>query len=342
MLNANNSSIPLLRPLHPAEVDQGDPYILAVPEAGDARYRFYVYSTGEEPTEGTAFPVYASNDLVTWDRLDDALRVGQISAHWAPCVRYLPGLEYPYVMLYSRAVGLGEQAHIGHVIRRAHALHPEGPFVDSGHTLTSDLDFAIDPDVYRLPDGSLKIAFATDFVDEKPYGTGIVEAGINEDLTQLTTRFRVLARPRYDWQVYDPARVMPWKQIPGVDWQTDTVRWSTIEAPVGGLVSPDGRHVYLYSGGCYFAFYAVGALVEDDSGQLIDVSNGVRDFVIRPHPDRGFYAPGHCSWLNFGEGKEYLLLHARFGSPDAKRQMCLAKLRWTEDGLPVAEANPRY
>ncbi len=163
----------------------------------------------------TAFPVYGSDDLVGWHRLGRALRTEHWGSHWAPCVRWVPGLARPYVMLYSRAIGVGEEGHIGHAIRRADATKPEGPFVDSGHALTPDLDFAIDPDVYRLPDGSLKVAFAMDFVADEPYGTGIVEADIDEALTELRSAPRVLARPRFDWQVYEPARVMPWKSIPG-------------------------------------------------------------------------------------------------------------------------------
>jgi arabinan endo-1,5-alpha-L-arabinosidase len=337
VLEIGESKIEGLRPLYAENVDQGDPYVLKMPEEAEMRFRFYVYTTGDEPIVDTAFPIYASNDLSNWQRLENALRVGQVSAHWAPCVQCVPGLNNPYVMLYSRSVGLGEQAHIGHRIFRAHAKHPEGPFVDSGHLLTPDLDFAIDPDVYRAPNGSLKMAFAMDFVDDEPYGTGIVEADISEDLTTLTSVPRLLTRPKYDWQVYEPARVMPWKQVPGVNWETDTVRWSTIEAPVGGLVSPQRKQVYLYSGGCFFNFYAVGALVEDDDGQLVDVSNGEKHFVIQPHPERGFFGPGHCSWLHLGENDDYLMLHARFGSPYAKRQMCLAKLRWSEDAIPFVE-----
>jgi arabinan endo-1,5-alpha-L-arabinosidase len=324
-----------IRPHYPEQVDQGDPFILAIPPEVETRFRFYVYTTGEDPYAGRAFPVYAANDFANWQRLDDALEIGQVSAHWAPCVRYIPELDCPFVMLYSRATGLGEEAHIGHKIRRAHAKQPEGPFVDSGHILTPDLDFAIDPDVYRLKDGSLNVAFAMDFVDDEPFGTGIVEAGISNDLTTLTSPPRILARPQYDWQVYEPARVMPWKKIPGINWETDKVRWSTIEAPVGGLVSPTGRQVYLYSGGCFFGFYAVGAVIEDEQGLLQDVSDGERNFVIQPQPEAGFFGPGHCSWLHLDEGDDYLMLHARFGSPDSKRQMCLAKLEWTEDGLPV-------
>jgi len=326
-------------PLFPEDYDQGDPYILAPPPEAGAAWRYYVYTTGEDSESGRAFPVYASNDLRSWRRLDDALRAGSEGSHWAPCVTYLPELKRPYVMLYSRAIGRGEMGHVGHVIRRADSDRPEGPFVDSGHELTAGLDFAIDPDVYRLPGGSLKLAFAMDFVADEPYGTGIVEADVSDDLTALRFTPRLLARPTHDWHVYDAARVMPWKTIPGVDWARQTVRWNTVEAPLGGLVSPGGRPVYLYSGGCFFGFYAVGALI-DDGERLRDVTDGERNFVVQPDPARGFFAPGHCSYLRGANGEEYLMLHARFGAPEAKRQMCLAALRWTADDLPVAVPVP--
>ena len=324
------------RPLFPEDVDQGDPFVLAPPATAGTAFRYYVYTTGEEPTDDLAFPVYAANDLGRWQRLGMALQVERRSAHWAPCVRYVAGLARPYVMLYSRAVGLGEEGHVGHVIRRAESDRPEGPFRDSGHALTPNLDFAIDPDVYRRPDGSLTLAFAMDFVEEEPYGTGIVEAGITEDLTALMSAPRLLARPSHDWHLFEPARVMPWKTIPGVDWATETVRWHTVEAPVGGLVSPAGHPVYLYSGGRFFGYYAVGAVIEDSAGRPRDVSEGASTLVIGPQPERGFFAPGHCSWLRV-DGEDLLMLHARFGSPQAKRQMCLARLRWTDDGRPFGE-----
>jgi GH43 family beta-xylosidase len=108
-----------------------------------------------------------------------------------------------------------------------------------------------------------------------------------------------------------------------------------MEAPVGGLVSPTGRSVYLYSGGSFSDFYAVGTLVEDD-GQLWDVTHGTTGFVLHPDPERGFFAPGHCSWLRAVDGTDYLLFHARFGALTAKRQMALARLLWDENGLPYA------
>lgn len=329
-------TIPILRPLFADDVDQGDPFALAVPAGAGARFRYYVYVTGPDPTDGQAFPVYGSDDLGHWERLGFSLQTEALGSHWAPCVQYIAGLSRPYVMLYSRAVGTGEQGHIGHAIRRADALQAEGPFVDSGEVLTAGIDFAIDADVYRLPDGSLKLAFAMDFVDDEPYGTGIVDVGIDDELRTPHGDPRMLARPSHDWHVYDPARMMPWKAIPGVDWSRDTVRWHTVEAPVGGLVSPNGNPVYLYSGGCFFGFYAVGAVI-DDGGELRDVSDGEQHFVVRPQPERGIFGPGHCSWLRTQEGVDYLMLHARFGSADAPRQMCLVPLTWTEDGLPTTE-----
>lgn len=329
------------RPLYPEAADQGDPYLLAIPDGVAADFRYYVYVTRDETSDGRggrastgAFPVFGSDDLATWRALGPAIPDDGGRAHWAPCVRYVPGLPRPYVMLYSHGAGLGEQAHVGHQIRRADAERPEGPFIDSGHVLTPDTDFAIDADVYPGPDGSPRMAYAMDFVDREPYGTGIVEVAVSDDLTRVLSAPTVLARPSEEWHLYDAARRMPWKQMPGVDWATDTVRWHTVEGPVGGLVNPQGRRVYLYSGGCYFGFYAVGALVQDAEGRLVNVTRDGAGFVLGSLPEHGFYAPGHCDWFRAADGREWLVTHARFGSPTAPRNACLVELRWDHEGRP--------
>jgi len=63
---------------------------------------------------------------------------------------------------------------------------PAGPYVDSGEVLTADLDFAIDPDVRLRPDGTAVLTFATDYVDEQPYGTGLAEAPLDAELRRIT------------------------------------------------------------------------------------------------------------------------------------------------------------
>lgn len=200
--------------------------------------------------------------------------------------------------------------------------------------LTPDTDFAIDPDVYRTSDGVLRLADATDFVADVPYGTGIVETAITEDLTSVLTEPRILARPSEPWHIYDAERRMPWKQIDGIDWATDIVAWHTIEAPAGGLVNPRGRSVYLYSGGCYFGFYASGALVENEAGTLVNVSRDGLNFVLRPDPRAGIYGPGHCMPFRTHSGQEYIIAHVRYGSPKAPRNAMIAELLWDETGSP--------
>src|SRR5438552_3602257 len=119
------------RPLVPEPADQGDPYALRVPDEVASAFRYYAYVTGPEPAAGTAFPVYGSDDLVRWEGLGGALVVEDTRWRWAPCVRCVPGLERPFVMLYSRARGRGDpEGHREHKIRRADSLTPEGPFVD--------------------------------------------------------------------------------------------------------------------------------------------------------------------------------------------------------------------
>src|SRR3954452_20166744 len=167
-------------------VDQGDPFLLEVPveQRSAGLFRFYVY------VSAPGFPVYGSDELLDpagWRRVGDSFPgLGVDRWCWAPCVRYLPGLPRPWVMLYSRARGAGElEGHQQHRLRRADSTSPAGPFADSGEELTPDLDFAIDPDVCDDAAGLGWLYFAMDFVSDEPYGTGIVRARTSPDLRRL-------------------------------------------------------------------------------------------------------------------------------------------------------------
>lgn len=321
-------------PLVPSERDQGDPYILEVPESAGTEFRFYVYISDEGPLNESAVPCFGTNDLETFSAFSGVLQDSEPRAHWAPCVRYISTLPRPYVMLYSRSVALGERCHIGHQIRRADSERPEGPFVDTNVVLTDDTDFAIDADVTVSPDGDTRLAYATDFVDDEPYGTGIVQVAIDRDLTHLDGAPQLLARARKDYQVFEPARSLPWKNIPRVDWNRgETVTWYTVEAPAY-LPSPAGRQVILYSTGCFYKDnYAVGALVENEAGELIDVTTERDHFVMRSQPDSRLYSLGHPSIFQLA-GQDFLMIHVREGSVDAPRQMTVVPLLWTDEGLP--------
>jgi hypothetical protein len=304
-------------PLAPEpDVDQGDPFLVEAPPGSP--HRWYVYVTG------AGLPAYGSDDLLTWRRLGPTLVTDGDAWCWAPCVRHVAGLPRPWVMVYSRARGAGEvDGHREHRLRRADSERPEGPFVDSGEVLTPDLDFAIDADVSA--DGRT-LTFAADYADE-PYGTGLWSAGVTGDLRRLTTPPRPVARARGDWQLYDPARSMPWKALPGVDWAAGaTVRWFTMEGPVS-LVSPAGVRTLLYSGGNFAGFYGIGVLREE-AGRWVDLSPTPDRCLLAPMPERGVHGPGHCSVTG-----DLLCFHFRT-DPDQPRQFGILPLRWDDADRP--------
>jgi arabinan endo-1,5-alpha-L-arabinosidase len=314
-------------PLAPdPDVDQGDPFLLEVPPGtrGPARYLVFV--------SGAGFPLYGSDDLVRWRPLGPSLEADGEAWTWAPAVTHVPGLARPWVMHYSRALGAGEvDGHREHRIRRADSTGPAGPYRDSGDVLTADLDFAIDPDLRRRPDGTAVLTFATDYVDAPPYGTGLAEATLDPELRRITGPVRPVARARADWQVYDPARSMPWKTIPGVRWDAgDTVRWHTMEGPAS-LVSPAGVPTLLYSGGNFAGFYGVGVL-RREAGTWVDASPTPADCLLAPDPARGVHGPGHCSVLDT-DGGQLLCFHFRT-APDRPRQFGIVPLRWGADDRP--------
>lgn len=314
-------------PLAPdPDVDQGDPFLLEVPSGTRSPFRYLVY------VSGPGFPLYGSDDLAEWTPIGTSLQAGDDAWTWAPCVTHLPGAARPWVMLYSRARGSGEvDGHREHRIRRADALEPAGPFVDSGEVLTADLDFAIDPDVRLLPGGGAELTFATDYVDAEPYGTGLAQVTLDADLRRRTGPVLPIARPSADWHVYDAARSMPWKPIDGVRWDAgETVRWHTMEGPVS-LVSPGGTPTLLYSGGNFAGFYGIGLLQRDGDGDWVDLSPTPDRCLLAPMPERGVYGPGHCSVLDRGDGSDQLLcFHFRL-APDLPRQFGIVPLRWDGD-----------
>jgi hypothetical protein len=68
-------------PLFPEDHYQGDPNFLVPPPEARSQFQYCVYTTDEDPICGRAFPVYGSHDLMSWQRLDDALTVGLTRSH---------------------------------------------------------------------------------------------------------------------------------------------------------------------------------------------------------------------------------------------------------------------
>ncbi len=311
------------------DVDQGDPFIFRAPDdAGGAGFRYFVIVTSP------GFPVYGSDrptDPASWVRVGDSFPgVGVHPWAWAPCVRRVPDLDRPWVMLYSLAAGSGDpRGHQFHQIRRADSLLPEGPYRDSGEVLTADFPFAIDPDVAERADGTLYFSCAADYTDSAPYGTGLFEAPISADLRTLLEPLRPMARATADWQLYLPQRSLPWLTIDGIDWAGGaTVEWHTMEGPAC-LVSPDGRDFALYSGGNFADLYAIGLLSRDEAGRWHDLSVDPADCLLSQRPADHLWGPGHCSVAD-----QYIAYHYR-EEPGLPRQFAIAELVWdTATDLP--------
>jgi hypothetical protein len=331
-----------LQPLCPESFDQGDPFVLEVPAPAGREFRYFVYCTSASDEDGPlVFHLYASPDFEVWKPLGRVLKVDAAAEYWAPAVYFLPESDPPFVMLYSRSLGKGAYAHAGHRIYRAVSERPEGPFETIAPLTPESLDFAIDPDVFRDRSGTLQLTFATDFLEGGRIGTGLAEAAISEDLSELLEVPRVLHRAHYDWQVFDARRSMPWKEIPEVIWERgDTVVWHCIEGPTT-FYSPDRRRITLYSGGSFQRDYGVGILAEDERGHLVDRSSDADSCFLATRPDLCLFGPGHGSLATAPYGTRYYVFHARFGTSTARRQMTKARIAWDGQGVPYCPDLPR-
>ncbi len=334
------------RPLHPEEEDQGDPYVLVSPDPETTRFSFYLYVTSAgDTTGGWAFTVYGSHDLKKWHKMVRTLRTEEGKACWAPAVVYVSELDRPYVMIYSQGAGMGPLAHQNQRLYRADALMPEGPFIPSGHSLTPDLDFAIDPDLFELPDGTWRIVCATDFDAPSDFssgrciGTGLAIGRLNRNLTEWIEPLSEMARASADWHVYQADRNdQYWKT-----WfkEGQGVRWYCMEAPA----SVD-KNTIIYSGGNYGAYYAMGVLHRNAEGTWIDQSIEPAKALVRPVPSAGFFGPGHgMVFTHPDDGQRYLVFHAKYGSDEAPRQFAITPLFEGRDGgvicpdVPTSLAN---
>ena len=142
---------------------------------------------------------------------------------------------------------------------------------------------------------------------------------------------RTLVRPGHSAHLYEKDRVIPWRTMQETEYRSgDKVDWYVVEAPVGGLVSPEGRDVLLYSCGNYNnRTYAIGALRTDDRGKMVDLA--LEDhFVLRSDDVPGIQSVGHPSLVT----PNLIISHGRFGNQS--RQAFFVPLGWDRCDRPVA------
>ena len=325
---------PIIPSPAPGAADQGDPYLLTPPASSGTRHAHYLYHT-DGSHEGDRIPVYGSDDLREFHHLGKALRSDvSMSEHWAPCVVFNPSTGQ-YDMFYSRSRPDQPDADVGQRLRRAVADSPEGPFMDQGEfPLELETDFAIDADVYQRNDSTsgeptFFLAYVVEFWNEPRVGVGIVEVALSPDFARPASAPRVIVKPSLDVQTYERSRSMPW-HVGKRDWAGgETVDWHTIEAPIGGLVSPAGRSYWLDSYGSYKdETYAVGAVREEADGRLTDLAVEGHA-VLRSGMLPGIESAGHPSLV----APNLLVSHGRF-RPGGERQAFYVPLLWDDEDRP--------
>lgn len=278
---------------------------------------YYAVATSPAGADGRQFALLRSRDLKDWESLGWALEpVAEEfgNAYWAPEVAYHNGAFYLY---YS--VGHGHKAHH---IRVAVSDRPEGPYVDNGAPLTdlAKLPFAIDGSPFQDEDGQWYLFYARDFLDcedgQRP-GTGLAVDRLI-DMTRLAREEQVVARARYDWQMYMANRPM-------YDGIYD---WHTLEGPV--VRKHEGKYYCFYSGGCFQNdTYGVDYVVSNSVvGPYCHVNDSAR--VLRSIPGR-LIGPGHNSIVVGPDGKDYIVYHA-WDEAHTARRMHISRLEWTANG----------
>lgn len=251
-----------------------------------------------------------SRDLVNWRELAGAMEpfAEGYTCYWAPEVTYYNGRFFMY---YS--VGNEERMQI----RVALADRPAGPFVDSGHRLTTE-DFAIDPHLFEDTDGARYLFYATDFLTHTHTGTGTVVDRMIDPFT-LAGNPRPVTRARYDWQVYHPKRV-----------EKGGVRWHTVEGPF--ILKRKKLYYEMFSGGNWKNItYGVGYAVTDDINtqeEWVQASDGEKVLpILRTIPGK-VIGPGHNSVVRGPDNQQLFCIYHRWAEDTSDRVLAIDRQDW--------------
>ena len=297
-----------LNPVH--DRPSPDPFVLK------HRGEYWCYTTGFW-RDGRAFGILYSRDLVHWRELSGAMEpfADGSTCYWAPEVTYENGR---FLMYYS----VGNETRMQ--IRVAAASHPAGPFVDTGHALTTQ-EFAIDPHVFIDDDGKRYLFYATDFLEHTHIGTGTVVDRMIDEFT-LAGRPHPVTRAKYDWQVYDPNRA-----------EKGGVRWHTVEGPF--VLKREGVYYQMFSGGnwknlTYGVSYAITRDIESpeeweqaaDGEKVLPILRTIPGLVV---------GPGHNSATRGPDNRELFCIYHRWADDGSDRVLSIDRQDWVGERMIV-------
>jgi GH43 family beta-xylosidase len=299
-----------------------DPFLLKV------RGRYFAYATEaeENPASGSSvFPILTSTDMVSWHEVGKAMPALSMPyyRYWAPEVTEYNGQFFLYYAVHTEEFVSS--------IRVAVAERPQGPFIDSGHDLTSfQTPWAIDPHVFRDQDGQWYLYMTIEYLDS---AQGFVGSGnaVDRLLNPFTLQGNLtrVTPPSQAWQLFEAQRQLKG----GIDWYT-------VEGPT--VIKHRGRYYEMFSGGCYYRDnYAVSYATSDTpmgNAGMHDISwqdwQGTTEQAVLIQGDRKhFISPGHNSLvLGPNNAEQYIAYHA-IQQDMRVRVACLDRLFWHGDDL---------
>ena len=127
---------------------------------------------------------------------------------------------------------------------------------------------------------------------------------------------------------------------PDYDWERVDI-WVN-EGPA--VIKHDGKIYITYSASATGECYCMGMLSISEDEDLLDPRAWVKEKrpVLSSSPEKGFFGPGHNSFVKLPDGRDICVFHARTykeieGDPlyDPNRHAMLMEVKWDSDGKPV-------
>jgi beta-xylosidase len=303
------------------DADFADPFVLRTGPA--ERPQYFAYGTAAMGPDGRPFPVLTSADLVDWRPMGGALNPlanPPARSYWAPEVAQRDERFYLY---YSASTS---DSDADQRVRVAVAKHPAGPFQTVGKLLIDTLDFTIDPSPFRNPrDGRWYLFFATDYLSDPPFGTGLGVVELGENMISTAGEAKIVLRASGDWQIYEKNR-----DYKGRVWPA----WYCIEGP--HVTFHEGKYYCFYSGGAWHGTeYGVGfATADHPMGPWRGDSAKAGPTVLTGIPGK-VIGPGHNSVVLGPDNQTLFMVYHAWDPGRTARRMCIDPIRWTDAGPKV-------
>ncbi len=247
---------------------------------------------------------------------------GEMSKHiWAPELHYLDGKWYIYF-----AAGQAEDVwKIRPYVLECLGQDPmNDEWVERGMIQRSDDDiysfkaFSLDSTVFEAGGDRYYI-----WAEKVSVGIQISNLYIAkmESPLKLSTAQVLLTTPDYDWERRDI--------------------WVN-EGPA--VLKKDGKIFVTYSASATGEVYCMGMLSIDEDKDLLDPREWKKEKkpVLCSDPEKGFYGPGHNSFVRLEDGRDVCMFHARtyreiVGDPlyDPNRHAMIMEVKWDKNGLPI-------